>query len=139
MIAAGLPRFAGVITVLLLLNPNCRFGEEINAAEVIPVRMADDDVRDFFRLDAGELHRLVGTNVFCRWEVLEEGIAVIAAVKEDVATAATNEPDNHDDGDFFAFWSAHNEAGNLIVSGGVANRLNGVLGPGNLRGGESRQ
>src|SRR5260370_1400394 len=114
MIAAGLPGFAGVVTELLLLNPYCRFGKEINAAQVIPMRMADDDVRDFFRLDAGELHRFVRANVFRRWEVLEESIAVIAAVKEDVATAATNEPDDH--GDSLAFWSAHNEASNFIFS-----------------------
>jgi len=41
---------------------------------------------------------------------------VIAAVKEDVAAAATNEPDDHGDGDFFAFWSAHNEAGNFTFN-----------------------
>src|ERR1700688_4838334 len=116
MIAAGLPGFASVITELLLLNPNCRFGEEINAAEAIPVRMADDDVRDFFRLEARELHPFVGAEVLRAWEFLEEGIAVIAAVKEDVATAATNEPDDHGNGDFFVFGSAHNEAGNFIVS-----------------------
>src|ERR1700730_8212961 len=81
MIAARLPGFAGVVTERLLLNPNCRSREKINAAQVIPMRMADDDVRDFFRLNAGELDRFVGTNVSLRREVLEESIAVIAAVK----------------------------------------------------------
>lgn len=39
---------------------------------------------------------------------------MIAAVKEDFATAAPNEPDDHGGGDFFAFWSAPNEADNFI-------------------------
>lgn len=40
--------------------------EENNAAEVIPMRMTDDDVRDFFRPDAGELDCFVGASVFRR-------------------------------------------------------------------------
>ena len=43
-------------------------------------------------------------------------LGVMMALLKDVATAATNEPDDHGDCDFFPFWSAHNEAGNFVFS-----------------------
>src|SRR5205085_8884542 len=86
-----------------------------DAAEVVPVGVANDDVGDFFGLDACELHRFVGPNVFRGWKRPEKSIAVIAAVKKDVVAAASNEPDDHGDVDFLAFRRAHDEARNFIL------------------------
>src|SRR5215468_6403689 len=85
MMTAGLPRVSRVISELLLLNPNRCFREEVNAAHVVPMGVADDDVGDLFGLETGQLHRFIGANVLCRRKVLEESIPMIAAVKEDVA------------------------------------------------------
>ena len=63
VIAAGLPSVARVIAKLLLLNPDCGFGKKIDATHVIPVGMADDDVRDVFRLNPSEFYGFVGANV----------------------------------------------------------------------------
>src|SRR5438034_4928896 len=110
MIPAGLPCVTGVISKFLLLNPNRCFGKQIDASQVVPVGVADDDVRDFCGLNTGELHGFVGAKVFCRWKVFEEGIAVIAAVKEDIVAAAANEPHDHGDDDFLALRRAHNRS-----------------------------
>src|SRR5438876_3897360 len=71
MIPAGLPCVTGVISKFLLLNPNRCFGKQIDASQVVPVGVADDDVRDFCGLNTGELHGFVGAKVFCRWKVLD--------------------------------------------------------------------
>ena len=81
MIAAGLPGLAGVVAKLLFLNPDRCFGKKVDAAEMVPVRVADDDVGDLVRLEASEFHCFVGANVFRRWKVFQERVAVIAAVK----------------------------------------------------------
>src|SRR5215475_14230569 len=60
MMAAGLPRISRVISELLLLNPDRCFREKVNAAHVVPMSVADDDVGDLFGLDAGQLHSFVG-------------------------------------------------------------------------------
>ena len=60
--AAGLPRGAGIVAKFIL-DPDIRFGKKINAAEIIPVNMAKDDVGDFVGLDAESL-RLHRRNVF---------------------------------------------------------------------------
>src|SRR5215471_11776172 len=88
MMTARLPRVSRVISELLLLNPDRCFWEKVNAAHVVPMGVADDDVGDLLRLDAGQLHCFVGANVVCRWKRFEESIVVKAAVKEDVAAAA---------------------------------------------------
>src|SRR5207253_3638436 len=72
MIPAGLPCVTGVISKFLLLNPNRCFGKQIDASQVVPVGVADDDVRDFCGLNTGELHGFVGAKVFCRWKVFED-------------------------------------------------------------------
>src|SRR5215472_10459292 len=81
MIAARLPSLTGVVTKLLFLDPDRRFGKKVDASEMVPVRVADDDVGDLVRLDASEFHCFVGANVFRRWEVFQERVTVIAAVK----------------------------------------------------------
>jgi len=58
--AAGLPRGAGIVAKFILLDPDIRFGKKINAAEIIPVNMANDDVGDFVGLDAREFYGFVG-------------------------------------------------------------------------------
>src|SRR5580700_6867020 len=85
VIATGLPSVAGVIAKLLLLNPDCGFGKKVDATHVIPVGMADDDVRDFFRLNASEFHGFVRANVFGGREFFEKRISVVAAVEKNVA------------------------------------------------------
>ena len=114
MISAGLPGLNRVIPKFLLLNPDRCFGKEIDAAEVVPVSVADDHVGDFFGWDTSKLHGFVGADVFRGGKVFEESLAVIAAVKENVATTAPNEPDDHGDIYFFAFGRTHNEACNFI-------------------------
>ena len=63
MPSARLPGVSGVIGELLLLDPNGGFREEVDAAHVVPMGMADDDVGHVFGLDAGELHGFVRAQV----------------------------------------------------------------------------
>ena len=128
VIAAGLPGVTRVVAKFILLNPDIRFGKKIDAAEMIPVSMANDDVGDFVGLDAGEFYRFVGGEVFGRREILEEGVAVIAAVEKDVVAATSDQPDDHSDVDFFAFRSAHHQTGDFIFGRSVANGLDRVVG-----------
>src|SRR6185437_11977931 len=51
----------GVMFELLALDPDARLGKEIDAVEVIPVDVRDDDVAHVFRLHTGALHG------FARW------------------------------------------------------------------------
>src|SRR5215472_3546709 len=81
MIATGLPGLASVVAKLFFLNPDRCFGKKVDAAEMVPVRVADNDVSDLVRLDASEFHRFVGANVFGRWEVFQKRVAVVATVK----------------------------------------------------------
>lgn len=90
VIAAGLPSVSRVIAKLLFLNPDCGFRKKVNATHVIPVAMADDDVRDVCRLNAGEFHGFVGTNVFGGREFFEKSIAVVAAVEKNVAASTAD-------------------------------------------------
>jgi len=60
VIAAGLPGIAGVVAKFILLDPDGCVREEVDAAHVIPVGVADDDVGDLVGLDPGEFHGVVG-------------------------------------------------------------------------------
>jgi hypothetical protein len=59
MPSARLPGVSGVIGELLLLDQTVAFGR-VDAAHVVPVGMADDDVGHVFEADASELHGFVG-------------------------------------------------------------------------------
>jgi|SRR5690348_10873999 len=63
VMSAGLPGLAGVVAILVFLNPDSCFGKKIDAAEMVPVRVADDDVGDFVRLDARELDGFIRAQV----------------------------------------------------------------------------
>src|SRR5579859_1405865 len=128
MIAAGLPSVAGVIAKLVLLDPDICFRKKIDAAEMIPMGVADDDVSDFFGLETGELDGFVRANVIGGREIFEESIAMVATVEKDVTAAAADQPYDHSDFDFFVFRSAHDQAGDTILGGGVANGLDGIVG-----------
>ena len=47
-----LPRLAGVVLVLVLLDPYLRLGEKIDPAGMVPMRVREDDVRHILRLDS---------------------------------------------------------------------------------------
>lgn len=88
--------------------------------------MANHDVRDLFRLHPGKFHRFVGANVFSCSEFLRESIAVVAAVEENVAAVAADQPHNHGQLHFLVR-SAHNEIGGVVLSRSIANRLDGIF------------
>src|SRR5579859_7927108 len=127
VIAAGLPGCSRVIVELLFLNPDIGFGKKIDAAEMIPVRMADDDVGDFIGLEARELDGFVGAEVIGRWEIFEKSVAVVAAEEKNEVAADADQPNDHGYFDFFVFGSAHDEAGDFILGGAVADGLDGIV------------
>src|ERR1700692_2582689 len=90
VIATGLPGIACVVTKFFLLNPDASFRKKIDAAQMIPVGVADDNVRNFFGLNSRELDGFVGANVLGGGKIFEESIAVIAAVEKNVVAAAPN-------------------------------------------------
>src|SRR5256885_2666331 len=79
---ARLPRLRRVVAIFLLLNPHVCFREKINPAHVIPVRMADDDVRDCLRLHSGGFHGLVGPQIVHHRKILEKSVAMKTAVEK---------------------------------------------------------
>src|ERR1700722_3755477 len=90
VIAAGLPGFTGVVAKFFLLNPHVSFRKKIDAAQMIPVGVADDYVRNFFGLDSRELDGFVGAKVLGGGKIFQESIAVIAAVEKNVVAAAAD-------------------------------------------------
>src|SRR5204863_1397824 len=57
---AGLPRIAGVVRVLVLLNPDLRLREEVRPVSVVPMSVREHNVRDLLRLHAEWRDGLVG-------------------------------------------------------------------------------
>src|SRR5580658_564395 len=90
VIAAGLPSITCVVVEFFLLNPDASFRKKIDAAQMIPVGVADDNIRNFFGLDSRELDGFVGAKVFGRGKIFKESIAVIAAVEKNVVAAASD-------------------------------------------------
>ena len=133
MLAAGLPRVGGVIRVLILLNPDLRFGKEIRAVGVIPVRVAENDVRDLVRFDAEAGDSFVRPNKIVHLPCFEELGSVKAGIEENVVTAAANEPDHHGDVEFaIAFVVADKSGDGKIGEGRVADCVDLVLCSGDL-------
>jgi hypothetical protein len=90
------PRLAGVITVLLSLDPDRRVGKKIRTIDMVPVRVRNDDVGDGFRIDAccgdGDSRGAVVT----RLPLVDELLTVEAGVDEhDPAVRALQQPDHH--------------------------------------------
>src|SRR5215472_777173 len=83
VVAGGLPGVAGVIPVFLFLDPDHGLRKKIDAADVVPMGVADDDVGDLFGLDARKLYGLIRAKVFRGRKILEKSVAMIAAVKKD--------------------------------------------------------
>src|SRR5687768_1342584 len=55
MCALRVPRLAGVVAVLIALDPDGCPRKQVDAADVVPVRMGDDDVGDVAGVDARSL------------------------------------------------------------------------------------
>src|SRR5580692_11570924 len=88
VIAAGLPGITGVVTKFFLLNPHVSFRKKVDAAQMVPVGVTDNHVRNFFGLNSRELDGFVRANVLGGGKIFEESIAVIAAVEKNVVAAA---------------------------------------------------
>ena len=72
VMAAGLPGLAGVIVQFIPLNPDPGFGKQVDATEVIPVGMANHDVRDSSGCSPREFDGFVGANVVTVWKCLRK-------------------------------------------------------------------
>jgi hypothetical protein len=57
---------------------------------MIPVGVADDNVRNLLGLDSSEPYGFVGANVPGGGKIFEKSIAVIAAVEKNVVAAASD-------------------------------------------------
>jgi hypothetical protein len=129
MVPARLPRRAGVVAEFFLLNPHDGLGEEIDSAHVVPVRVADDNVRDFFRVHSSKFHGLAGPEVVLDGPFFKPALAVKAAVEKDIASAAADQPKGVDGVDFFVLGSTHDHVRDGIARRvGEAYGLNGVVG-----------
>jgi len=123
-----LPSFTGVVVKLVFLNPHCGLGKQIDAAHVIPMRVADDDVGDVAGLHAGEFDQFTWLKKIPHRKFLEPFLAVKTAVEQDVVSPTANQPDDHGDIDLLILRSAHHQAGDgKSGDGGVAQGLNGIV------------
>lgn len=114
VITAGLPGIAGIVAKLLFLNPDCGFRKKVDATHVVPMRMTNDDVGDFFRLNSRKFYGFIGANVVGRGKFIEESIAVVPAVEENVVSPAADQPDHHRNFDFLV-GIAHHEVGQIVL------------------------
>lgn len=128
VLPSRLPGFAGVVAELVLLNPDGRASKQVDAAQVIPMGMTDDHVGDFFGLNPREAHGLVGAQVVCDRPEFKPAVAMKSGVEQDIAAAASDQPDGVDVVDFFVFGGAHHHL-RYRISGriGEADGLDGIL------------
>src|SRR5262249_1892755 len=139
VLSAGLPRVAGVVGELLLLDPHGRLRKEVDAAHVVPVRVADHDVGHVFGLDARRLHGFVRAQVVVGRKLLQPVLAVKSAVEEDVAAAAADQPHDHRDVDLLVLRSTHDKTRDReVLDRPVTDRLDRVAGPVGRSGHEER-
>ena len=128
MLPSRLPSFAGVVAELFLLNPDGRASKQVDAAQVIPMGMTDDHVGDFFGLNSGEAHGLVGAQVVHDRPEFKPAVAVKSGVEQDIAAAASDQPDSVDAVDFFVFGGAHHHVRYGIPGRiGEADGLDGIF------------
>ena len=127
--ARGLPGGAGVVGVLVLLQPDAGVGEEVHAVGVVPVHVGEDDVGDVGGLEAEFGEGLVGGLEVADGPGFEELRAVEAGVDEDGVAVAADEPVDHGDVDLLGFVGAGDEAGERESGDrGVADGVDGVAG-----------
>src|SRR5579871_4698083 len=129
VIAIRLPRVHRVVAILIALNPDRSFGKKVNATDVVPVRMADHDVCNLFRPHSGGSESLIGLQIIAHRELAEVIGPMKAAVEENSAAAAANQPEDHCDIDSLALRRTNYEFRKLhIRRGAVANRIDRILG-----------
>jgi hypothetical protein len=87
------PGIAGVVGELVALNPDRGLREQVDATHVVPMGMADDHVGHLFRRDARKSQGIIRTQVVFDRPQLEPARSVKAAVEQDDAVRATNEPE----------------------------------------------
>src|ERR1700676_2808957 len=63
---------------------------------------------------------------------------MVAAIEKNVVAAAADQPNDHGDVDFFTLGSAHDEASDFILGGGVANGFYRVIRRGRRRSPKKR-
>src|SRR5437762_4793788 len=121
---AGLPGIAGVVRVLVLLNPDLRLRKEVRPVSVVPMSVREHNVRDLLRLYAEWRHRLVRPYEVIDLPVFEKLRTVETCVDEDSVPAAANQPDHHGDVQLARFVRAFDkscdrEVRNRCVADGV--------------------
>ena len=83
---------------LLALNPDARLRKEIDAVEMIPMHVRDDDVRDVLRLHPARATASLGGMKSGRLPARDQAVAMKPGVDEHVAAVGTLEqPDHHRD------------------------------------------
>src|ERR1700728_191195 len=87
VIAAGLPRVDGVVAILIPLNPDGGFRKQIDAAHVVPVCVADDNVANRIGRNARGFDSLVGAEVILHRKFFKKRVAMKSAIKEDRVAA----------------------------------------------------
>src|SRR5271169_37975 len=128
MIAHSLPGLSGVITELLFLNPDDGPRKEIDAAQVVPMRVTHDDVGDFIGLDAGQFYGFVWANVIEDSPLLEPARSVKATIEQNVVPGAADQPHHVYRVDFFVLRPTYDEIRNGISRRvGIANRIDRVI------------
>src|SRR5271155_6184529 len=128
VVSTGLPSVHRVVTIFLLLNPHTGLRKKVHPAHVIPVRVADDDVRPPPGLPPRRFHRLVGPQIILHRKILQKSLAMKTAVEKDRMAPAPNQPHHHRDFDFLALRPAHHQFRHWHVRHtSVTYRLNRIL------------
>ena len=81
--APRLPRFACVVGVLVLLDPDARFWEEIHSVSVVPVHVRDDHIADVLRLEPKLGDRFGRFDEIFHLPLFEKLVAIESGVNED--------------------------------------------------------
>jgi hypothetical protein len=92
-----------VVLVFLPLDPDARVGEEVNAVEMIPVHVGDNDVGDLFSANAKTLDGGGGTHIVDGPPSRDEFVPVEARIHQyDSATSAWGADQPHHERDVHA-------------------------------------
>src|SRR2546428_778426 len=92
VLPTGLPCFSRVVSEFVLLNPYGRPRKQIDPAHVIPMRVADHDVRDFVGLHPRELHGFIRAQIIGYRKILEPLLPMESAVEENIPPATADQP-----------------------------------------------
>ena len=105
-----MPGRAGVVTVLVFLNPNLGVGKQIDAVRVVPVHVRDDYISDVLRRQPefgnclGSLDEILNSFSF------DDVLMVTAGINQDVLSAAAHQPHHHLQIDFASLVGARQQA-----------------------------